>query len=533
MKIKLRFTKIKYLKTETNGIATLSVLGKVWDKKDLCSVLSGLEDVSTLVDKVKTITGFFSIVYQKEDDLFASVDHVRSHPLFYGRKDGWFCLSDEAMWVKEQVGDTIVDPVARDEFQLAGYVTGRDTLFPNVKQLQAGECLTVIGGKVSLYRYYTFEHTEPQRYDETELLNNLDKVSKDAIARLIEYAGGRQIVIPLSGGYDSRLIATLLKKARYPNVFCFTYGINGNTDASCSKIVAKALGLPWYFVEYTRELWKEAVSTEDYKRYKNFAFNFVSLSHAQDWLAVKKLRKNSVVAEDALFVPGHSGDMVAGSHLPMFVFDNIEGVRTKSDVLSELLRKHYCLAPYSKIKTGKEFFERRVLESLRDRTIDSTKDFANACESWNWQERQAKFICNSIRVYEYFGYDWWMPLWDRPFVKFFEDLPLQLRNHDWYKTYVSLIYGEVSGVQSQEFSNLMSLKVTLSSAKRVLTKTKMAKNIKNKIYMLLPQKSANAIEGRYDAKIYNRMLRQGYKGNGINAYFVLNDMQNSTFQRNQ
>lgn len=79
-----------------------------------------------------------------------------------------------------------------------------------------------------------------------------------------------------------------------------------------------------------------------------------------------------------------------------------------------------------------------MLLIFKNRTISSTKDFANACESWNWQERQAKFIGNSIRVYEFWGFDWWMPLWDKQFTKYWSCFPLKLRfERFFYKKYVT------------------------------------------------------------------------------------------------
>ena len=40
---------------------------------------------------------------------------------------------------------------------------------------------------------------------------------------------------------------------------------------------------------------------------------------------------------------------------------------------------------------------------------------------------QSKFIANSCRVYEFWGYEWRMPFWDIEFINFWNDLPLQLR----------------------------------------------------------------------------------------------------------
>jgi hypothetical protein len=38
-------------------------------------------------------------------------------------------------------------------------------------------------------------------------------------------------------------------------------------------------------------------------------------------------------------------------------------------------------------------------------------------------ERKAKFIINSVRVYEFWGYDWWLPLNDQEFIDYCLKLP--------------------------------------------------------------------------------------------------------------
>ena len=68
---------------------------------------------------------------------------------------------------------------------------------------------------------------------------------------------------------------------------------------------------------------------------------------------------------------------------------------------------------------------------IRDR--DS---WANAIEYWDFQERQAKFIVNSVRVYEFFGYSWRLPLWDNELIEYFKKIPLSYRmNTNLYRKY--------------------------------------------------------------------------------------------------
>ena len=76
---------------------------------------------------------------------------------------------------------------------------------------------------------------------------------------------------------------------------------------------------------------------------------------------------------------------------------------------------HYNLFDWSKRK-GKLYslFEKKILEVLD--SLDQYPDQSSAFESWDISERQPKFIVNSLRVYEYFGYEWWIPFWDKKFM---------------------------------------------------------------------------------------------------------------------
>lgn len=52
---------------------------------------------------------------------------------------------------------------------------------------------------------------------------------------------------------------------------------------------------------------------------------------------------------------------------------------------------------------------------------------ASAFERWEWQERQAKFIVNSVRVYEAFGHEWRLPWWDASLMDFWSMIPVHMR----------------------------------------------------------------------------------------------------------
>lgn len=425
----------------------------VLSMENLGEIFNAKNNPDSLMECLNSLNGFYCWVYQKDGFLKAGVDHVRSLPLFYAVSGGHFYLSDSAEWVRQKVNDLEMDPLARDEFLLAGYVTGKDTLYPNVKQLQAGEYLEVFIEsskiKIKTQRYYRFWHTEPERYDVQALHSELERIAFNAMRRLITYAKGRQIVIPLSGGYDSRLLASMLKKFGYTNVLCFTYGVPGNKEAAYSQQVASSLGFKWVFVEYTPELWKKEWATEEAEIYRKFSSNHVSLPHIQDWPAIKNLSKKGMIEQDAVLVPGHSGDFVAGSHIPSFVF--AQEKHSERELLDSLIKNHLSNSPISdKLFRDTGLLEQRLRDRIGVEFDPSPPGLANLYELWDWQERQSKYIINSVRVYDQFSLDWWLPLWDIEFVKFWERVPLVLRkDREWFKKWIIDFYAINSTSQAE------------------------------------------------------------------------------------
>lgn len=433
----------------------------------------------SLAASLTRLNGFYAWVTQADQELRAGVDHVRSRPLFYGQAGGRFFLADEAEWVRQQVGDQEMDPIAREEFQLAGYVTGADTLFPHVKQLQAGECLVASAGeggiiRVETQRYYRFLHKEPQNYDEANLRVALDHVAVKSIQRLINYAGGRQIVVPLSGGYDSRLIVTLLKRLGYGNVLTFSYGITGNKEAEFSQEVATALGFKWTFVEYSNSLWARSWSTPEAKGYRDMAANHASLPHVQDWLAVKILCERGEIKSNAVVVPGHTGDFISGGHIPESAFKKSK--LSYSHLLDALTEGHYSNSPKGHIVScNGAILENRISDRIGSSYDGTNVEFANLYELWDWQERQSKYIVNSVRVYDYYHRDWWMPLWDLEFVRFWESVPLILRKkRHWFKRWIQQ--------ECAKYAELSPDEALLANASEVNAQNSLAR----KIYYSLP-----------------------------------------------
>lgn len=511
------------------ALGTAFLGSEKYSAQALAEKIEDLSDIDEVVSLVRSLNGFFALVRKFPKGLVAFVDRIRGFPLFYGVTHENVFLSDDAQWVRGQVGDSEVDPVAREEFSLTGYVTGEDTLFPNVKQLQAGECLIASGGlerpRLRTDRYYTFWHSEPtQGASEDQLKRELHEVMRRAIDRLVAYADGRQLIIPLSGGYDSRLIALLLRESGYENVLTFSYGLPGNREAQISRSVARVLEFPWTFVPYSKAKWREWHQSEERYRYACYGSSWASLPHMQDWPAVKMIKASKKASSDGIFVPGHTGDFICGGHIP-------NALRTQQRVSGMELAKLIFLKHYRLIRAddSEQTTQERLLERILDRveaeSVSTSIEAANAFEKWEWQERQAKFIVNSVRVYEFWGYDWWCPFWDLEVMEFWEDVPLSQRTGDLYRQYVDDRWSHYTGTSLQttlDIGNQMHARVskflTLRNRKYI------GKWLDRAIVARNSLRSPLGLVGRFPLPWTMWLLSRGYTSNGIGAHDFLSSL---------
>lgn len=396
-------------------------------------------DIDALSLTLRRCAGFFAFIIERDGSAIAGVDAIRSIPLFYSAGDG---VSDSAEWVRQHRAGSTLDVDAHTEFLLAGYVTGNRTLWTGVEQIGAGELVVLREGTIERHCYIEFDHATASPRSREELTAELDGVLDPIFRRLIAYAAGRQIVVPLSGGYDSRLIVTMLKLAGYENVVCFTYGTPGNAESVVSRNVAESLGYRWLFAEYTDEEWRSNWSSSEAARFREFSSGHCSLPLLQDWLAISKLVRTGALEKDCVIVPGHAGDFIAGSHITRMLLHPFN--RRKEKVVNYIIDGHFSNAPASS-RERLTALRHRIADALGD-DCDSDEGVARSYEKWMWKERQSKYISNSLRVYDHFGLDWWMPLWDTAFIHYWNSVPLDYRfERQFAIAYVNSKYASATG----------------------------------------------------------------------------------------
>ncbi|MDD4686922.1 MAG: asparagine synthase-related protein [Candidatus Cloacimonetes bacterium] len=413
------------------SIANIHFRGYIYDEGGNPAKLSELnrrfgnsKGIAEIEEQLKQANGCFALIIQNKNFTIAAVDRIRSIPLFFDANNR---IADAANDLYKLDIQSIKDtsPEILNEFLITGFVSGAQTLHPKIQQIPAGYYLLLENGKEpQLKMYYGYFHKRELDDSEEALRAKLHQVHLNITERLINNLAGRAAVIPLSGGYDSRLIAYLLKRANYPAIYTFTYDAVNNPEAKISQKVAKHLNVPWLFVEHTYKSWNKAYFSNERMKHYQYAFNGVSSPHIQDWLAVKELRNNKLIPKNSVITPGHTADYLEGSRLPLCYREKT--TFSDKDLIEQIIKRHYSLWKTQSMDDI-AIYTKRIRNNIQIPESMNAQEAASLLEYWEVIERQAKFIVNSVRAYEDLGFSWCLPFWDAELMEFWSTIPLSLR----------------------------------------------------------------------------------------------------------
>lgn len=127
-----------------------------------------------------------------------------------------------------------------------------ETAYSHIKTMQPDSKYTFFNDSGSVDKRYLksieasekFAHLSDQEV--AELLNNLN--IKLVISALESYD---QIILPLSSGYDSRMILAALstRSDLKEKLYCFTYGSIGSVEVEAARRLTAELGVKWDFID--------------------------------------------------------------------------------------------------------------------------------------------------------------------------------------------------------------------------------------------------------------------------------------------
>jgi len=432
------------------------------------------------------LTGSFAAIKEAPDAVYAVVDNIRGVPLYCVDEGSHYIVTDDPLDASPGVRATGSDWKVRAELLKSCSVSGPDTLLDRVRQVEAGSLLRLPANPGEPVTSRQWDAFQPNLDPDTSanLVETGYEVHKAAVDRTVQYADDALIVVPLSAGLDSGILATLLVGSgiERDQILTYTFGQTGNRESEVSRHVAESLGLRWELVPYSETTWQELSNQRWWPAYLSFASALAGVPGFEDLPAIVELRRRGLVPDGSVVVPGHTLGFISGSFIPGSLLRRRRGSR--SDVVDAVLATYYKYRSDTVIAQLVDRPAAEVTEAIRERadlSVSATapsmprEQLISLTDEWGWKERQAKLIANSVRTYEHQDLEWALPWWDREVVNFWARVPLRQRVGQRLRRDLA----ELVGWPTTSRSMLDSLEARLDRQVRVLALDDHAKKLRN------------------------------------------------------
>jgi len=335
----------------------------------------------------------FAMYYEDEEVIVAATDVCASFPLIYSEK--YNCITDDVSVVSYDKSNFATIQLLH--YGYAFGTLGKHTLLEDWNVLLPGQYLLLDKQNDSLsVNYYSYFGNR------ISIEKSLSQIFDHIITRFLKRYEGRQIILPLSGGYDSRCLAALLKQRGVENVICVTYGRKESSEVRIAKKVAETLQYQWHFVEYNEKIFLRYFENE-FKQYQHEAHLFYVVPYEQDYFALAELKDKGLIKKPFVVMSGFGGDFVSGCH---YTNGNIK------DWATYIVDKHYGVIAH----------RRECIIDMENYLIAQPNKEWNAYQQWLLENRKSKFLLSGMRGIESLGGEWSLPFFDREFMAYFDTL---------------------------------------------------------------------------------------------------------------
>jgi len=395
-------------------------------------IIDSNADNNAILNQINNLSGHFAFVVKYKSFVISSVDKICSIPLFFSKKNGNIFISNHASCLKNKryLHDDLPDKQSRLDISMSGYTIGNKTLYHGINSIVGGECIIFHKGLFYKEYYYTYSPWRVIVKSENQLQSELSNIFLTIFKKIKYSVGDRQIVIPLSAGNDSRLIASGLKEVGVTNVVCLSYGRKGNFEAPISKAIADKLGYMWVYLPDILNDKQKFFQSKVYREYVNSFESFAVIPNIQEIYEISLLKKTNLIDDNAVIINGNSGDFISGGHIRSISEAKFRPKVADEVDWSKFLDKHYSL--WEDLRT--EGNDNCIISELNDNMLSRVKKPLNLkkynyaiMECFECLGRQSKMVLGQQRAYEYFGYKWRLPLWSDEMLNFWESVPYKYK----------------------------------------------------------------------------------------------------------
>lgn len=247
-------------------------------------------------------------------------DRFCTHPLFFHVDDDWLIFSTSLQFILSLLPKKKLNKLAAKELLDFGYILYGKTLIEGVNILEYATELIIDKHTTSSNKYWDFNINEnvQKRENQKELREKLSEQLSVAVEESLD--GEKDIIIPLSGGLDSRLILSVASKiVDKSQITTFTFGKKGTQNLEIAKEICKKKNIR-QILRYIPSETSDKYKNTDWELYfdKSITINYGTKEVFPGYLtqdAYSELKQYG----DVIF-SGYMGDPLFGSHLRKNMF---------------------------------------------------------------------------------------------------------------------------------------------------------------------------------------------------------------------
>jgi asparagine synthase (glutamine-hydrolysing) len=239
------------------------------------------------------------------------------------------------------------DDMAMAQYLLFGYPLGRRTLFSDISRLEPGTVITISNNtsEIKMYNINRFNFEKKKYGNDTIEINTSKLVSlfDEACRNRAAYSdGNKKNIVSLSGGFDSRAVASCLHKNKIP-FSAATYlepNKTNTSDVKIAKQLANIFGIDWNNYHLGSPKARDLLTLLKIKS----GLNYLGASFIVPFLDTIKEQHDRI---DVNFFTGEGGDRLLPNLLPGKKFKDMndlidhiisrQGTFSLTDVTSFLL----------------------------------------------------------------------------------------------------------------------------------------------------------------------------------------------------
>lgn len=430
--------------------------------------------------------------------------------LFYSRKNECFCFAPKIGPLLRIVGNKTLRKDAIIDFFQFGYLLGDKTFFEQIYQLPPASILEITGSDMDLTKYWDYEYDEEYGSRSQEvLIDELGTLWQRAVERRIKK--DEQIIIPISGGLDSRaILAAALKCTSKDNIITCTFGEEGSFDFEIGKMVAKKAGVKNIPLGIEKEHFEN--------QYNLYFGDTEGMCDATPIFPPNKYSKLSQFGNK--IISGYLGDALMGDHITETIskiqVDSYESLMEYRKLLINIFAFNGNNDKEIKGILNKKNFDdyysnANFNESLK-KTYKKNNNLSNIIQKWEFNHLRYKYeMTNVLRFRHLFNYC--CPICDNELVDFMLKIPPELRaKENLYKQMVIKKYPELFELPTKTNSGLrLDVGITLLFIiKGILFLKRKANKISNRLIKknMFQDKTKNYID--YDELLRNNDEYRNY-----------------------